>query len=153
VSARLGVTRSILRDQLPPDQLSQDQLATRSTLMRSTCHEINSHEINLSRDQLNFFYVLLDKSIMGQTPKVLKCFWTRNNYSITQISIAVTIFCVYLLNKVVGKAHPNIFEVFEVMKKEQASPEMKLEQLELERRDLLRRTNGSQHCLSNLRKL
>ena len=36
------------------------------------------------------------------------------------------------------------------MKKEQASLEMKLEQLELERRDLLRRTNGSQHCLSDL---
>ena len=34
--------------------------------------------------------------------------------------------------------------------KEQASSEMKLEQLELERRDLLRRTNESQHCLSNL---
>ena len=33
----------------------------------------------------------------------------------------------------VGKAHPNIFEVFEAMK-EQASSEMKLEQLELERR-------------------
>ena len=33
--------------------------------------------------------------------------------------------------KVVGKAHPNIFEVFEVMRKEQASSEMKLEQLEL----------------------
>ena len=52
----------------------------------------------------------------------------------------------------VGKAHPNIFEVFEV-KKEQASSEMHEtchEQLELERRDLLRRTNGSQHCLSDL---
>ena len=35
------------------------------------------------------------------------------------------------LNKVVGKAHPNILEVFEVMKKEQASSEMKLEQMEL----------------------
>ena len=41
----------------------------------------------------------------------------------------------------VGKAYPNIFEVFEVMKKEQASSEMKLEQLEPERRDLLRRRN------------
>ena len=37
------------------------------------------------------------------------------------------------LKKIVGKAHPNIFEVFEVMKKEQASSEMKLEQLELGR--------------------
>ena len=45
----------------------------------------------------------------------------------------------------VGKAHSNIFEVFEVMK-EQALSEMKLEQLELEKRDLLRRKNGSQHC-------
>ena len=35
------------------------------------------------------------------------------------------------LKKVVGQAHPNIFEVFEVMRKEQASSEMKLEQLEL----------------------
>ena len=35
------------------------------------------------------------------------------------------------LKKIVGKADPNIFEVFEVMKKEQASSEMKLEQLEL----------------------
>ena len=34
---------------------------------------------------------------------------------------------------IVEKAHPNIFEVFEVMKKEQASSEMKLEQLELGR--------------------
>ena len=33
--------------------------------------------------------------------------------------------------KVVGKAHPKIFEVFEVMKKEQASIEMKSEKLEL----------------------
>ena len=37
------------------------------------------------------------------------------------------------LKKIVGKAHPNILEVFEVMKKEQASSEMKLEQLELGR--------------------
>ena len=35
------------------------------------------------------------------------------------------------LKKVVGQANPNIFEVFEVMRKEQASSEMKLEQLEL----------------------
>ena len=35
------------------------------------------------------------------------------------------------LKKIVGKAYPNVFEVFEVMKKEQASSEMKLEQLEL----------------------
>ena len=35
------------------------------------------------------------------------------------------------LKKMVGKAHPNNFEVFEVMKKEQASSDMKLEQLEL----------------------
>ena len=35
------------------------------------------------------------------------------------------------LMKMVGKAHPNVFEVFEVMRKEQASSEMKLEQLEL----------------------
>jgi len=50
---------------------------------------------------------------------------------------------------VVGKAHPNNFEVFEVMK-EHASSEMKLEQLELKRRDLLRRANRFQHCLSDL---
>ena len=36
-----------------------------------TSHEINSREINLSRDQLN---VLLDKSIMGQTPKSFEVF-------------------------------------------------------------------------------
>ena len=36
-----------------------------------TSHEINSHEINLSRDKLN---VLLDKSIMGQTPKSFEVF-------------------------------------------------------------------------------
>ena len=48
-------------------------------------------------------------------------------------------------------------KVFEVMNKEQASSEMKLEQLELvaehllETRDLLKRTNGFQHCLSDLR--
>ena len=51
----------------------------------------------------------------------------------------------------VGKAHPNFFlRYLKVMKKEQASSEMKLEQLEFERRHLLRRTNGSQHCLSDL---
>ena len=65
--------------------------------------------------------------------------------SIPQTSIAVTMFCI---NKSLpleqGGWHPNIFEVME-----QASSEVKLEQLELERRDLLR-TNGSQHCLSDL---
>ena len=38
------------------------------------CHEINSHEINLSRDQLNFFNVLLDKSINGTNTKSLEVF-------------------------------------------------------------------------------
>ena len=35
------------------------------------------------------------------------------------------------LKKVVGKAHPNLFEIIEVMKKEQASSEIKLQQLEM----------------------
>ena len=35
------------------------------------------------------------------------------------------------LKKVVGKAHPNVFEITEVMKKEQASSEIKLQQLEM----------------------
>ena len=59
-------------------------------------------------------------------------------------------FCINKSSPFELGGHPNIFAVFEVMKKEQASSEMKLERLELERRDLLRRTNESQHCLSNL---
>ena len=57
------------------------------------------------------------------------------------------------LKKVIGKAHPN-FEISEVMKNQQASSEMKLEQLELggrapsQRKKKIRRTNRSQHCLS-----
>jgi len=35
------------------------------------------------------------------------------------------------LKKVVGKAHPNLFEITEIMKKEQASPEIKLQRLEM----------------------
>jgi len=33
--------------------------------------------------------------------------------------------------KVVGKAHPKLFEIIEVIKKEQASSEIKLQQLEM----------------------
>ena len=35
------------------------------------------------------------------------------------------------LKKVVGKAHPNLYEIIEVMKKEQATSEIKLQQLEM----------------------
>jgi len=35
------------------------------------------------------------------------------------------------LKKVVGKAHSNLFEIIDVMKKEQASSEIKLQQLEM----------------------
>ena len=34
------------------------------------------------------------------------------------------------LKKVVGKSHPNIFEIVDVMKKEEACTEMKMEQFE-----------------------
>ena len=82
-----------------------------------------------------------------------KTFGSIFGLEITSIPQLLSLFCInkFLLSKLGGwESSSQFFEVFEVMKKEQASSEMKLEQLELKSRDLLRRTNGSQHCLSDL---
>jgi len=81
---------------------------TRSTPIRSTSHELNSHEINFPPDQLE--KIASKKS----------CCTTIEYF----YSIAVK------AKENSGGSYPNIFEIVDGMKKEQACTEMKMEQFE-----------------------
>jgi len=92
---------------------------TRSTPTRSTSHEIKSHEINsheVNSHQINF---PRDQLPRGQLPpdqlpiKIVNEVWQEGWHS--------------RLKKIVRKSHPKIFEIVDVLRKEQATTEMKFE--------------------------
>ena len=109
-------------------------------------HEINSHKINYH--QINSISDVEIKIIM-------------NKYCRIREGKEGQVFCrceedYWLM--IVQEAHPDIFEILEVMKKEQASSQIKLEQLKLggrappRKKRFIEKDNRFQHCLNDLRR-